>query len=277
MLATALARLGDLHRADDVVQDACLAALRHIGALRDPDAVAGWLGAIVRTACLRAGGTPAAELPDELPAPGTPEERIERLELAEWVWAALHALPEPQRAAAMLRWFGRWSSYEEIAAILGVPVGTVRSRLHHARRALAASLLDTAARADTTARALTAAQTRDFGAAMADIDAGRGYDAFAAAFAEDVEIALSGGEVHHGRTVLRDVLEGDLLAGVGFRLDRLLASPTLTIIEATLVSPRDDPTRCPPATCQVHWRPDGLTTRARLWFSERPRATSAAA
>ena len=57
------------------------------------------------------------------------EEAIERLALREWVWAALYELPEVLRVTAMLRYFGSYSSYEEISAILGVPVGTVKSRL----------------------------------------------------------------------------------------------------------------------------------------------------
>lgn len=60
---------------------------------------------------------------------------------AEHVQAALEALPEEFRMASMLFFLGEMS-YEEIAATLDIPVGTVRSRLHRGRKALQAELWD---------------------------------------------------------------------------------------------------------------------------------------
>ncbi len=55
------------------------------------------------------------------------------LEAAEWsksLWALVDRLPEPQRAALVLR-FAAELTYEEIAQVLGCPLGTVKSRIHH--------------------------------------------------------------------------------------------------------------------------------------------------
>jgi RNA polymerase sigma-70 factor (ECF subfamily) len=86
------------------------------------------------------------------PLDAAPEERLaggrerpaadaalEAAERADAVRRALARLPEKHRAVLALREV-EGMTYEEIAAALGVPVGTVESRLHRARRALAERL-----------------------------------------------------------------------------------------------------------------------------------------
>ena len=152
LYALALRVLG--HRpqqAQDVVQDVFVVALSTIEGLREPKAVGGWLRAILRNVCLmqlreHRGEVPFDELPVGLgkdPEPSA-EESIERLAMSEWVWTALGELPEPLRVTAILRYFGSYSSYEEISAILGVPIGTVSSRLSQAKVKLVDALLRTA-------------------------------------------------------------------------------------------------------------------------------------
>ncbi len=80
------------------------------------------------------------------------EEIVDGLALRDWVWTALSTLPTPLQATAMLRWFGSHPSYTEIAAILGVPVGTVRSRLSEAQHQLAEALLESAGLSHDRAR-----------------------------------------------------------------------------------------------------------------------------
>ncbi len=79
-------------------------------------------------------------------------------------------LPETLRVTAMLRYFGSYASYEEISAILGVPVGTVRSRLNQVK--LAEALLKTAGLEHDGARKLAESQIRHFTAAWDEINRG---------------------------------------------------------------------------------------------------------
>ena len=69
----------------------------------------------------------------------TPEGLLAGKELAEAVHAALFSLPEEHRRALELREV-EGLAYEEIATALGCPIGTVRSRIHRAREAVAARL-----------------------------------------------------------------------------------------------------------------------------------------
>jgi RNA polymerase sigma-70 factor (ECF subfamily) len=72
------------------------------------------------------------EIPD--PAAG-PEEHVERMELQSVLVAALQDLPERLRAVVVLHDVHGYS-YEEIASVVRCPIGTVRSRLFHARQRL---------------------------------------------------------------------------------------------------------------------------------------------
>jgi RNA polymerase sigma-70 factor (ECF subfamily) len=74
------------------------------------------------------------------PATGvTPETQLERDEEVVLVKSAIRALPGRLRAVLVLREYGELS-YEEIAAALSLPPGTVMSRLHRARAMLATRL-----------------------------------------------------------------------------------------------------------------------------------------
>ena len=70
-----------------------------------------------------------------MPAPTDPAAAAEVPDNARILRDALAALPEAQRTVLVLREFEQYS-YEEIAQQLGIPVGTVMSRLHHARKTL---------------------------------------------------------------------------------------------------------------------------------------------
>jgi hypothetical protein len=230
---------------------------------------------VTRSVCLQElrRAHPHVPLDEVAPADpsGSPEAELDRLELGGWVWTALAALPEPQRVTAILRYFGTWSSYDQIAEILGVPVGTIRSRLNHARAGLAGALLDTAAASGTAAQALTRAQTREFEAAFGEMNAGAGYELYAAGVADDARIEFASGQVFT-KADMRAGLDGDVTAGVKLRVTSVLAAGDVTVVEGRFENPRDAPGHCPPATCQVHRRSGGVSRHVRLYFAARESA-----
>ena len=123
----ALAILGDPHEAEDAVQDAFLRFLeRAPGDLENPGA---WLTRVLVNGCksrLRLAWRRVGPLPETLPAPG-PEERDELEEL--------FSLPPEDRAVIHLHYYEGYST-GEIARMLGLRPGTVRSRLSRAREKL---------------------------------------------------------------------------------------------------------------------------------------------
>jgi RNA polymerase sigma-70 factor, ECF subfamily len=132
--------------AEDVVQDACVRAMRFFSSLRDDNARA-WLFAIVRNTWYSrvSRRPPAAESPSDGVADQRqdealdPEERLMQQHTVARVRAALEQLPDDFREVVVLREL-EGLSYKEIAAVIRVPIGTVMSRLARARERLAAVL-----------------------------------------------------------------------------------------------------------------------------------------
>jgi RNA polymerase sigma-70 factor (ECF subfamily) len=137
---------GDRPLAEDLVQEAFLRVLRSIGQYRHPRPFKPWLYAIAtnlaRDHYKRAETRhTVSERGDEVACGQDvrPEERVLAGEEAERVAAAVMALPAGQREAMVLRYY-QSLSLSEIAEALGVPLGTVKSRLHLGLRRLRAEL-----------------------------------------------------------------------------------------------------------------------------------------
>jgi RNA polymerase sigma-70 factor (ECF subfamily) len=141
--ALAYRLVGDRDLMDDVLQEAYLRAFRALPSLRGREAVGSWLYRIVYNASMdqlrkrqRARQVPLEDVPDRAdPGPDPGEIAAGRRDLA----AALDALP-PQMRAAVLLVDAEGLSYEEAGAIIGVPKGTVASRLSRAREVLRRAL-----------------------------------------------------------------------------------------------------------------------------------------
>ncbi|MEU4829815.1 sigma-70 family RNA polymerase sigma factor [Streptosporangium sp. NPDC023615] len=127
---------GDRGTAEEILQDTLLAVWRSAGTYRSRSSVSTWLfGVARRQAHNRLRGAPpppAAEPPDAAdPLPGPEELAVGE----ERVRAALARLPLAQREVVVLAFLGDLG-HREIAQVLEIPVGTVKSRLHHARATL---------------------------------------------------------------------------------------------------------------------------------------------
>jgi RNA polymerase sigma-70 factor (ECF subfamily) len=138
--AVALAVTGNEADADDVCQDAFVAAMERIDDCREPARFGGWLLQIVRNHArnaLRHHAVRRAEPLDDVvvAARDTPAAALDRGELRGQLLQALGALPEAQREVVLLHDLEGWK-HREIAERLELPAGTVRSHLHHARRRL---------------------------------------------------------------------------------------------------------------------------------------------
>jgi RNA polymerase sigma factor (sigma-70 family) len=129
--------LGDAMDAEDATQDAMDRAWRARASLRDPDAFDGWLDRIVANVCRdrmrRRKLIRVVDLEAGIGGEGTDPFRafLDRDELGR----ALDALTPEQRVVVVLR-FWRDLTLEQIASRLDWPLGTVKSRLHHALAAM---------------------------------------------------------------------------------------------------------------------------------------------
>lgn len=131
----------------DIIQETFSAAIRHIASLRNDARFSSWLFGIAHQKCIqhwrrvRRDETLFVNDADDPPTdwPNTdeidPRSLLIQREQADAFFALVERLPAAQRAALLLHVLEDFS-LEEIAMITSVPVGTVKSRLHHAKRAL---------------------------------------------------------------------------------------------------------------------------------------------
>ncbi len=141
--------LNDPGEVEDVTQEAFIKAYRALEKFRGDSAFYTWLYRIASNAAknhlVAKGRRPGADVTIEdaegfeqaalISESSTPEAELMSEELAQVVTEALDALPEELRAALSLREF-EGLSYDDIAAVLECPVGTVRSRIFRAREAI---------------------------------------------------------------------------------------------------------------------------------------------
>lgn len=271
MHAVALSVLGNRPDTEDAVQEASLIALRHIADVRQPESVGAWLRMVVRNVCrsrLRAA-PPTTPLPDlAVPAAETdPEKVVERHWTRDWIWQAVDELSPALRMTVMLRHFSpRTPSYEQIAALCGVPVGTVRSRLAEARRKLAEAMAQTADSAHADARALSRATARDAVATLAAAEQGRFAELAAERWTPDAGYYVGRQRVGDRDFLVRG-MAGDLEAGVRQRFVGAVTSRDTTIWEMELVNPPDKPDHCPPAVAWLMSTKDGRMHQLRLFHA----------
>ncbi|MBL8213908.1 MAG: sigma-70 family RNA polymerase sigma factor [Bryobacterales bacterium] len=131
----ALAMTGDPGLAEDAAQETLLRLWRHMGSFRGESQLGTWIYTVCRNRCLTLMERRANRREDPAdvlaarPAPAAPSDYSDLL-------AALQALDAPQREAVTLFYLEE-QSYEDVSRHMGVPLGTVKTWLHRARKALA--------------------------------------------------------------------------------------------------------------------------------------------
>jgi RNA polymerase sigma-70 factor (ECF subfamily) len=126
----------------DIVQETFINAARHLGSLREDGKFGSWLFGIAHQKCIQRWRQQAREemLRDEFESTPMefeigPDEMLIRDEQEAEFMKLLDQLPAPQRAVLLLHFIEDFS-LEEIAGVTGVALGTVKSRLHYAKKSL---------------------------------------------------------------------------------------------------------------------------------------------
>lgn len=140
--------LGDRQEAEDLAQEIFVTVHKSLATFRGDSKLSTWIFRVTKNHCLnrlaylkRRGGGRTQELAESIemsgdPGAGAPDRILERRETQALLQRALEGLDEAQRMIVVLRDI-EGLDYDEIAAVLDEPLGTVKSRLHRARAALA--------------------------------------------------------------------------------------------------------------------------------------------
>lgn len=142
IFAVAYGVAGDRQDAEDITQDTFIRAYRNIKNLKNEGAFYSWLVkiAVNTSMSFKKANNTGRMLPfDVIPEPAyqgdTPDSYVEKRGEMERIQELLIELPPEARVVLVLREI-EGLGYEEIACMLGVPIGTVRSRIHYAREKL---------------------------------------------------------------------------------------------------------------------------------------------
>ena len=148
LYALAWRMLGDRAAAEDAFQETFLRVLRKRGSYRKGATFRPWLYQICLNYCRdelrRRGRRPEAELAEDLPLPDPepgPAERAQAEAKKQRIREAVETLPDKQREVFLLVHY-QGMAYGEAAEVVGIPPGTVKSRMFYALRYLAGKLLD---------------------------------------------------------------------------------------------------------------------------------------
>lgn len=179
--AIALRKLGNPSEAAELTQEVFLHVMRRIGQLREPERFAGWLRQVtVRMAINRATRRIAPSCVETVVLEGACAERDDPLaeliarERAQRLWQALAQLKALDREA-LLAFYIQGESLVEIADRLDVPIGTVKRRLHTARKRLRAELVASVDDADEWSETERSADLEDENSGSDEL-VGAGFD-----------------------------------------------------------------------------------------------------
>jgi RNA polymerase sigma-70 factor (ECF subfamily) len=149
IMRLAYSMIGNSAQAEDAAQDVCVRIWRALPAYRGESSVSTWVYAITRNTCLTAiaamkrtsDRTPLSgdypnlrQFSEIIPAPEP--KPYSGPDLSQ----AIRQLPEKYRQAVML-FYMEEKSYVEVAAMMALPIGTVRTYLYRAKKALAVALM----------------------------------------------------------------------------------------------------------------------------------------
>lgn len=275
LYAHALRLMGQRATAKDAVQDTFITALTKIDQLRDKPAIKYWLHTILGNHCrmyLRrtkrefSEGAEWGDLPEQT-APAAASEEIQQIQRRESVLGGLSEIPEKLRLPLLLRYYSGFNSYRQIADILAIPTGTVRSRLSRAKR----RLLDrfdqekTLLQHSPTAEHCVAVKKKYEEAIRAFYQGKR--EPFLHCFSWDLQLRFTSGREEKGRRRWAKEWEEDLESGVRFQPNEILTSGNLTILEGVFKNPPHDPYHCPPAGAFVLFHKKSEVCRVHIHYA----------
>jgi RNA polymerase sigma factor (sigma-70 family) len=261
LYAAALTIHKNISAAEDAVHDAFILAYMKLHQLKEVAAFGSWMKQILIHSGYRVlhRSSVMERMNDALLESDTWWEdelnrKLEILSTEGQLYTVIAQLPEVLRSTLLLRYFSGFQSYEEIASILSIPVGTVRSRLNQAKLKLAEQWQ---LHEDSTIEIFKQSQewnhfyqTSFTGMHYHDEDKNR----FVAHLQSDVRLILSGGKQNTGPQLFEKMIVEDREAGSWLTPTNVTSCGNISIIEARHFNSPENPAHCPPRSVLVLYR-----------------------
>jgi RNA polymerase sigma-70 factor (ECF subfamily) len=247
LYTTALRMLGQGEDAKDAVQETFIKAYTHLHTLHDTKALPTWLKSIMYNHCLmelRYRKKSVIVLDKYVSEKEVFEEMECNLETTpEAIKNTLAGLSEILQLTFMLRFFSKNSSYREIASILSIPVGTVRSRLAESKTKLA-SLITQQNHSEKNNKAKEMEDFYKFHF-LSQYENVAIRNTLLNHFDKKVLISLTSGRIAIGSDYVRKQVEFDLKYGARAKLTEVHSSGNISVLELSNINPPDNPDLCP--------------------------------
>jgi RNA polymerase sigma-70 factor (ECF subfamily) len=274
--AIALKICGNTAAAEDAVQDAWIAAYTNIHQLRSSDAFLPWLKRIVMNSCyqmLRSDRrlmlTESIPVSDKL-IQDSIESKFEQVAERDKLYTVLSSLPLHMRQTVMLRYLSGYTSYVEIAAITGVPVGTVRSRLNDSKKKLANLLnqpFDPGSNEFKSSLYWNQFYEEVLPACYRHPNL---LSDFFNHIGDDLNIVFTSGKTVIGKSIFEESVFDDMEHGSRLStVESCITSGDLTLLKVSFENSPEHPSHCPPNSYLTFLREKGKMTRMRLYHSAR--------
>lgn len=267
LYSLALSICGNTFEAKDALQDTFITAYLKLGTLKEASAFGSWTRKILIHHCHRITGNHARKniVGESALHEKYCDDEVNRT--FDWLHSQnrLHGilanLPEFLHSTLLLRFFSNFCSYEEIAAILCVPVGTVRSRLNQAKIRLAEAW-----RRHELLCAEMFKQDSEWNefyystfAALHEHDNYK--DRFIDHLQTDMEIVFSKRERNWGSWLIDKEINDDRKFGSWFYPINVFSSGSTSVVEVKHFNPPEHPERCPQSSVFVLFRKNGKVSR----------------
>ena len=278
LYAKALMLLGYGDEAKDALHETFITAFSKIHQLKDPYKFSGWIHTILKNHCLLIHRDRKKNFSADhflqiknhcIPTPSSVEDFLENQNLNSSLLEVIAQLEEKKRVVVLLRFYSEYSSYQEIAKILSVPIGTVRSRLALAKKELHATISrlrtidhysDLKQRSEEYEEGIREAWTNFY----------RGdRKGFLEYFDKNILIRFSSGKKDLGIKRWAEEWDIDLVTGVRFKPNYVINSGNLTIVEGPIINPPDKPDHCPPEGGFVFFHQKGAIYKTHVHYAPR--------
>jgi RNA polymerase sigma-70 factor (ECF subfamily) len=274
--AIALHICGNTAAAEDAVQDAWVTVFTHGHQLRQIDAFLPWLKRIVINSCHQLNRKEKRIiLVDELPDTDkmleeSVESKFDQLAKRDALHGILAELPLHLRETVILRYLTGYNSYDQIAAITGVPVGTVRSRLSDCKKKLSKlwkQSNDICSSAFETDQYWNAFYQEVCPGAYSD---GNLLADLYAHLANDMKLIFTSGNTATGRSVFEQGMQDDMEHGSCIKsVDSCCTSGDLTVLKVSFLNSDEFPQHCPQNSYLTFRRKENALAEMRLYHSQR--------
>lgn len=275
LYAHALRICGNTPAAQDAVQDTFMAALAHLHTLRQPAYFYPWLRRILINNCYQLLRKERSACFDEklerkdMLIHRSIDAHFEHVSDEQRLYNALHCLSEELRSCVMLRYFSSYDSYDEIAVLLGIPVGTVRSRLSAAREKLVqlyARFEDAGdeilKRSKEWSRYYQLLWTKVYD------DASIRNELFDHLH-PSISIRFTSGKSGMGRRIIEKEVDDDLYYGTRFHACEIASCGNISVIEGFNSNTPEHPDRCPSSSVLVAFRQNEKVASFHIFDSPR--------